>query len=155
MFRRYSHCPATFFTSAFDRSAAQRGALLHARAVPVPGQLLRAQRLPRLELSFREPALRQERRADKMFPSLHGQPDFQPNVRGLLVQGWARHRRPRIPRSVAPDRELRYAAPIETHLHLVRLAQPLDLVGVCPLETNLEPILAVDRKVMANGDSAP
>jgi len=75
-----------------------------------------------------------------------------PVVRTADVPGKAD--RGRHPRCLAAERELPDAGAVKTKIDLVCFVDPADIADVVGPQTDLNPILAVDRKVMANRRAA-
>ena len=108
-----------------------------------------------------------ERHADDARPGLHRNADLQPGVAadlhvlfpfgiagkaGLAVAGVTGRGGPAL--GAAADGEPLQQLAIETDVELLRPAHALEVILILPLQTNLDEVLAVDGKVMANRDAA-
>ena len=124
------------------------------RLVAVAGVFVRRDRQLGLAGAFWKPALGGERDAEIVRPRRDRQASDQLVVCGQLVRRGARHRRPRIARSLAADTELTHAPPVEPQLDCVRLAQPANLAGVGSLEPDPDLVLPVGREVMTHRRAA-
>ena len=123
--------------------------------------------LQRLRQPFRLPHLPHERHADDARARRHRHAHFEARVAGqlhvgfpfgrageagLAIAGVARRRR-RARRLAADDESLDQLA-VEPHVELLRPAHAHQVVLILPPQPDLDRVLAVDRKLVANRDAA-
>src|SRR5437667_22232 len=117
--------------------------------------------------AFRLPQLPYERHADDARSRLDRHPDLEPGVPaalhvlfpfGIAGKAWLTVARVtgggRSAVVFASDGEAFQQLAIEADVELLRPAHALEVILILPLETNFDEVLAIDRKVVVNGETA-